>query len=230
MPLVMRDLAGDSMKLDVYKKWVENEVTALDPATLTDNWATAWAQTLSPMPMSGVYEHAALILAKWEFLGGLYTGASDTNAEDARAYARKFLPAYEPFQNLSGRPGVASDLFAMLRNRPLHGFTPASVLIEGTDEVVGWRINEPHLQTNGDGSVGIVSKELQDDFIASARQYVKYLAADAIEQNDPPKPPKERWRRGFWMRFSPVVKPADRANWNQEWFDEGFRRGLFTRP
>jgi hypothetical protein len=218
------------MKLDVYKKWVEDEVSAFDPAILTDNWATAWEKTLSPMAMSGVYEHAALILAKWECLGGLYNGANDTNAEDARAYARKFLPAYEPFQNLSGRPGVASDLFSMLRNRPLHGFTPASVLIENTDEVVGWRINAPHLQTNAEGSVGIVPKQLQDDFIASVRQYAKYLAADTIEPNDPPKPPKERWRRGFWMRFCPVVKKKDQPAQIQTWFNEGLKRRLFTQP
>ena len=42
------------MKLDVYKKWVDDEVGALDPAVLTDNWATAWEKTLSPMPTSGV--------------------------------------------------------------------------------------------------------------------------------------------------------------------------------
>ncbi len=218
------------MKLDVYKGWVESEVSGKDkdPALITNSWATAWNQTLSPMPTSGAYEHAALILSKWEFLGGLYNGASDTNAEDARAYARKFLPTYEPFQNLSGRTGVASDLFSMLRNRPLHGFTPASVLVERTDEVVGWRINEPHLVTNAEGSVGIMSGRLQDDFINSVRNYAKYLAADANDPRDPQGSPKERWRRGFWMRFCPVVKASDRQQWLQDWFAEGRQRGLYT--
>jgi hypothetical protein len=221
------------MKLDVYKTWVAGEVMAQDPAKLTDNWATAWEKTLSPMPTSGVFEHAALILAKWEFLGGLYNGARDTNAKDARAYARRFLPAYEPVHNLSGRPGVASDFFSMLRNRALHGFTPASVLIENTDEVVGWRFNDPHLahlQTNAEGSVGVVPKQLQDDFIASVRQYAKYLDADANEPGDPPKPPKERWRCGFWMRFCPVVKTKDKDTQIQTWFDEGLGLKLFTAP
>jgi hypothetical protein len=216
------------MKLHVYKNWVEREVRAHDPAVLTANWAIAWEQTLTSMLPTGVYEHAALILAKWEFLGGLYNGSGNTDAEDARAYARKFLPKYEPFQNLSGRVHVASDLFSMLRNRPLHGFTPASVLIENTDEVVGWRINEPHLQMNADGNIGIVPDVLQSDFIASMRQYANYLEADVIESGGPAKLPKERWRRGFWMRFCPIVRRSDQAQWTQDWFNEGLGRKLFT--
>ena len=46
----------------------------------------------------------------------------------------------------------------------------------------------------------------------------------------PLKTPKERWRRGFWMRFCPVVKREAQSALTQTWLNEGLHRGLFTRP
>ena len=117
------------------------------------------------MRESGVYEHAALILAKW---------------------------------------------------------------VENTDEVVGWRMNELISRRMQRATLGSCPPQPQDDFIASVRTHAKYLATDAIERNDPPKLPKECWRRGFWMRFRPLVKNQDQQQWYVDWFNEGARSNLFT--
>jgi hypothetical protein len=142
------------MQLIFYANWAQGQVdqTQVDPANpappdqVIRNWAAMWNITLSALynPAAGVtaaYEHASLVVARWEFLGALYRGTSgNTDVADARAYADRFLAAaYGPLHNLSGTcaPG-GSEFFSVFRNKSLHGFTPASVYRRRDGEAFGW--------------------------------------------------------------------------------------------
>jgi hypothetical protein len=212
------------VKLGEYADRVEDEhVCGRVPWELTAAWGRGWDLVLSLLERSAVHEHVALTFAKCEFLGGLLTGHGESNVTHALAYIRRFMPHYSPYHDLGRHKTAKSDLFNMLRNGPLHGVTPAGVHMDGQDEVIGWRIGEgPHLTSTADGSLRIVPSELRRDFVESVRQYADYLRQDA---HDPSFAglPTQRWRRSFWMRFSPAWYPT--AKWEQE----GLRRGVFPK-
>ncbi|HEV3189163.1 MAG TPA: hypothetical protein VGY54_01630 [Polyangiaceae bacterium] len=219
------------MQLIRYTNWVESQVNQLTPPQVMQNWGAMWKNTLSalynPPTITAVYEHASLVVARWEFLGALYRGtAGNTGVEDARAYADRFLSAYRPLHNLTGAcPTKRSEFFSVFRDRCLHGFTPAGVFqrLHSNGDVFGWSIGAhpagAHRQLDVAGNVQIDSATLQEEFTRSIADYVAYLIAN----NDPgfPLSPQERWRKGCWGRFCPVH--YDPRTWEQE----GRNRGLY---
>ena len=212
------------MKLSDYADRVEKDhVCGRVPWELTAGWGAVWNQVLSLLEGSAVHEHAALTFAKCEFLGGLLAGAAKSDVAHALTYARRFMPRYDPYHDLGDHKHVQSDLFKMLRNAPLHGFTPAGVHADGHDEVIGWRIGEgPHLTFTAQSSLRILPSELRSDFVASVYEYADYLRQDARDAALAGLP-TQRWRRSLWMRFSPAWYPT--AAWEQE----GLKRGVFPR-
>ncbi len=214
------------MLLANYAEWAENEVTKMDPVDLTRGWAGAWGRTLEAMRTLGVYEHAALVVAKWEFLGGLYKGSETTDVKEARLFAGRFLqkhiePKYVDVHDLSGRCATdGSDFFTMLRNKPLHGFTPAAIFREPAD-VIAWSIpTELHLEKNAENNLCVSSISLQRQLVESADEFASYLATDKDGLGGGTNP-KERWRRGFWARYCPAYYPR------VDWMMDGHSRGLF---
>jgi hypothetical protein len=219
------------MQLAVYANWVQGEVNQLTPDQVMRNWGAMWNNTLTQLynlaaGVTAVYEHAAMVAARWEFLGALYLGSSGkTDVAGARQYADKFLPAYGPLHNMSGagQPGQ-SEFFSVFRNKCLHGFTPAGVWrAAGGGDVVGWSIgaHQPgaHLQYNAAASLQVDSASLQAQLIQSISDYSAYLAANADAAF--PLTPQARWKKGFWGRFCPVNFAP------KVWEQDGRTRGLY---
>jgi len=190
-----------------------------------------WSTTLSALynpravpAITAVYEHASLVVARWEFLGGLYGGTStDTDVSDARTYADRFLGVYGLLHNLSGmRQSHESEFFSIFRNKSLHGFTPAGVHRPATGDVYGFTVGyQPaaHLQVTPGLTLQIDSATLQQDFARSVADYADYLAANVDVAFA--ATPQDRWKKGFWARFRPINYA--RADWVQD----GRRRGLY---
>jgi hypothetical protein len=215
------------MQLVAYANWVHGQVNQQPPPQFTRNWGLAWDATFTAMRAGGAYEHAALIVAKWEFLGALYQGsAEDTDVKDARAYADKFLPQYAPLHNLSGAcPPGDSEFFSVYRNKCLHGFTPAGVyrFPAAGGDVFGWSLGlhsaTAHRQVTAALDVQVDSAGLQAELFQSIIDYADYLLANVDATF--PVSPQERWKKGFWGRFRPVHYPRN------VWEQEGRIRGLF---
>ena len=212
------------MNLRDYADSVEmNQVCSHVPWELTAHWGREWDEVLSLLERRAVHEHVALTFAKCEFLGGLLIGDGKNEASHALAYARRFMRRYDSYHDLGQHKGAASDLFKALRNGPLHGFMPAGVHMHGQDDVIDWRIGEgPHLSFTAEGSLRIVPSALRSDFVTSVRDYADYLRRDAPDPTFPGLP-TQRWRRSFWMRFSPAWYST------AAWEKEGLKRGVFPR-
>jgi hypothetical protein len=198
------------MQFADYADKVQQEVTQGPPDQVTRNWGAMWNTMLSalynPPAITAVYEHASLIVARWEFMGGLYRGSSPTSVADARAYADRFLRGYASVHNLSGlrQPGE-SEFFSIFRNKSLHGFTPAGVHRPVPGDVYGWTIgHQPaaHLHVNAGLTLQIDSATLQQDFTQSVADYAAYLTTNVDATF--PMTPQERWKKGFWARFCPL--------------------------
>jgi hypothetical protein len=215
------------MKLQHYADWAQKEVTKLSPEAWVRSWAKQWRKTLSAIRKPGPYEHLSIIVARWEFLGGLYTGSADTGVEDARAWTIRFMSpirsGYARIHNLSGQPKTQrsrSEFFAAYRNRVLHGYTPVAIY-RSTKGVTGWWIpSRPHLEKTIRGSLRISSASLQVDFIKALERFALYLGTNRYNSRFRGKP-QELWRRSFWMRFQPLNYSRDK------WRTEGKDRGLF---
>lgn len=191
------------MRIVDYASWASGQVMQLSPDQFTKNWATAWDCTLTAMRATGVYEHIALLISKWEFLGGLLLGSSTSSVAEARAYADRFLPQYYLLHNLSGGcPATGSELFSAFRNKALHGFTPSAISLPNSC-VATWTIPaHPNGAITCADEILIDSASIQDDFIKSMSAYASYLAMNVDVAY--PLSPQERWRRSFWCRFNPV--------------------------
>jgi hypothetical protein len=113
-----------------------------------------------------------------------------------------------------------SEFFSMLRNKPLHGFTPAGVLTNAND-VVAWGVGSTatHLAM---GPKGILVDSVQlaldlcnsmDAFANVLDQNTEGVVVDVTSRLNPvsTKPPRDRWVRGFWARFCPIGHV--KANW-----------------
>jgi hypothetical protein len=218
----------DAVRLALYADWVQGQVNQLTPDQVTRSWGAMWNVSLSALynplaapPVTAVYEHASLVVARWEFLGALYQGtAGDSGVGDARGYADRFLPAgFAQLHNLSGAcQAGGSEFFAVFRNKSLHGFTPAGVYrfpVAGGD-VFGWSIGAHpaanHRQLDALLNVQLDSATLQAEFVQSVSDYADYLGANVDAAF--PLSPQQRWKKGFWGRFRPVN--YDRAVWEQE--------------
>jgi len=166
----------------------------------------------------GLFEVTAIVISRWEFLGGLYCGETGerTDVRHAAAYARRFLPKYAHTHNMSGDSSATDDtceLFSMLRNKPLHGFTPAGVATNDKKGVVAWNVgaNATHLSLAGPG-IQVDCLTLIEDLCKSMEDYAVVLDHDmepaAIGSNTnlvvDPRSPRKRWLRAFWARFRPI--------------------------
>jgi hypothetical protein len=208
-----------------YAEFVRAQVKSLTPGDSMRAHAAGWRNVLddiyragkNPNAPGGLFEVTAIVVSRWEFLGGLYSGETEkTDVKHAAAYARRFLPKYNHTHNLSGQPNPSDDtceLFAMLRNKPLHGFTPAGVFANSRTGVVTWAIgaSTTHL--------ALVPAGIQVDCLTLAEDLCKSMEdfATVLDQNTEamvvgskttlvadPRPPRDRWIRAFWARFCPI--------------------------
>jgi hypothetical protein len=214
------------MLLADYADWVEREVTKRKPHAHVRKWVKQWDKTLTALRKHGPYEHLSIIVARWEFLGGLYAGVGDTNARHARDWVVKFLhpvrAAYSTVHNLSGTAQPhESEFFSVYRNKPMHGYTPAAVFV-APDNVIGWWVSsKPHLGRTTRGSLRISSSVLQRDLENSMEEFAVYLKANTGSPV-PPKDPRDLFCRSFWMRFQP------HGYGEKVWETEGRKRTVFT--
>ncbi len=180
----------------------------------------AWAGNPDRAPNmgGGLYEVTAIVVARWEYLGGLYLGRS--KGENAACqYVSRFLPKYDVLSNLSGKPrdksALRSDFFTLFRDRTLHQFTPSGVKKHSKDEVLGWSIGQggPHLVVGDSIHVDVLA--LCDDLCDSMLNFAQYLDSSLEELED--RQPQLRWKRGMWLSFCPHEMDP------QEWISLGVR-------
>ena len=215
-----------------YADWAAREVLLPSPhKIIQDDWIPNWRRTLRAIQgAGGVFELLSIICARWEFLGSLYLGTTkDTSSTEAVEYVSHFLSPlnqnYRMIHNMSGQCTNGSDFFSMLRNKPLHGYTPAAVAVRGGTEVIAWwigsdaRAQKYHLQIR-DGVMHVDGSKFLSEFLASLDRFCLYLVQDQDIIDG--RTPSDRWRRGFWARFKP--KYMEKSIWMQE----GYERGIPT--
>ncbi len=207
-----------------YASFARDEIMLRTPPTSMREHAAGWRNVLpdiyragkNPSAPGGIFEVTALVISRWEFLGGLYCGETmKTDAKHAVAFARRFLPKYDHVHNLSGDPSLAlyqSEFFGMLRNKPLHGFTPAGVLTYDGQGVMGWGTGSTttHLAVVP-GGVLVDCLELAEDLCKAMEDFADVLDTDAETVPKDNRRPCDRWKRAFWARFCPIGK--GRAAW-----------------
>ncbi len=215
-----------------YADWVHGQVD-VDPSVQTRQWSSEWKRlhdALSPPEVNGIFEFASIVVARWEFLGGLYLGKGTTKAVDAREYMREFLvpenPLYAGVENLVTNPAPDRlDFFTMLRNKPLHGLHPTAIAGPDAKQVVTWWIGftgiQPgqHLMVSADGELHIDCNLLFAELQGSMERYAQYLYEDTHLINA--VNPTTRWRRGYWERFAPKFMPG--PDWTQLGRDRGVK-------
>jgi hypothetical protein len=214
------------MTMAAYAQFAHDQVMNRSPGDAMRGYAAGWRNVLddiyragkNPDAPGGQFEMTGLVVSRWEFLGGLYCGATGkTDVKHAAVYARRFMPKYDALHNLSGSPGCGTDcseFFTMLRNKPLHGFTPAAVKMHNQDEVLAWGIGDApgqHLAIEPSG-VLIDCPTLANDLCGSMDAYADVLDINTetpviglnSELTPDPHDPQARWKRCFWARFCPV--------------------------
>lgn len=218
--------------VDWYADWVHGQVD-VDPSVQTRHWSSEWNKlrdALSPPEVNGIFEFASIVVARWEFLGGLYLGKADTDVTAAREYMREFLapvnPAYLEVENLVQNPTQNGlDFFTMLRNKPLHGLNPAAVATQDAEHVVTWWIGfsgieaQQHLRVDKDGALHVDCNLLFAELQESMEAYAQYLDLDTHEIDG--ATPKDRWRRAYWNSFKPKFMPD--LKWKQKGTDRGLQ-------
>jgi hypothetical protein len=227
---------------DFYADWVQKQILGDDlkgtPSGWIDKHRDGWRAVLAGVVnASGVFEVPALVISRWEFLGGLYRGNTTvkTDGQDAIAYAGRFLtqvnPDYAGVHNYGHRPNQnanQSDLFSMFRNKPLHGVHPAGINMHDNSGVLGWLVDlKPtggtHLTLVGN-NVHIDGSRLISEFLDSMTSFSDYLNVDRTDNQDVDllevKTPQERWLRAHWARYCP-------HGWNLgQWMTLGLARGI----
>jgi hypothetical protein len=220
------------MPLAEYADWVSREVLSPSPhERIRDDWIPKWSRTLKAVQgAQGIFELVSIICARWEFLGSLYLGTTqNTSSEEAVEYVSRFLSPlnhnYRMIHNISGQRTTGSEFFSMLRNQPLHGYTPAAISVHGGRQVVAWWIGsdeqaqEYHLQIRN-GVMHVDANKFLSEFLASLDRFRIYLVQDQDIIDG--RTPSDRWRRGFWARFKPKYMERD------TWMQEGYERGIPT--
>jgi len=207
-----------------YASFARDEIMLRTPSASMREHAAGWRNVLpdiyragkNPIAPGGIFEVTALVISRWEFLGGLYCGeTTKTDVKHAVAFARRFLPKYDHVHNLSGASNRAldqSEFFGMLRNKPLHGFTPAGVLTHDGQGVMGWGMGSTstHLAVVS-GGVLVDCLQLAEDLCKSMDDFADVLDKNTETRPDDSRSPCDRWKRAFWARFCPIGK--GRAEW-----------------
>ncbi len=214
-----------------YARFVCDEVFKRTPGNSMREHAAGWRNVLRDIYWAGVskekqvpgasggglFEVTAIVISRWEFLGGLYCGETEkTDVKHAAAYARRFLPQYNNVHNLSHDPNCSDDIcefFGMLRNKPLHGFTPAGVFTHDKKGVMAWNLGASvtHLTLAPQG-VLVDCLTLAEDLCKSMEDFSLVLDRDsepaAVGTNTTlivdHRSPGKRWIRAFWARFCPI--------------------------
>jgi hypothetical protein len=216
----------------IYVKFAREPVLGVEPGEQVRGWARVWTSLFGAMAeQNALFDVVGLVIARWEFLGGLYRGSDGgTGVADALAYSRKFLfPVNRNYANtekLVDRtdPSERFDLFTMLRNKPLHGLVPAGVATEDCAKVVTWWMGfsgisaANHMTVDVDGGLHVDAREMCAELARSMNLFADYLDAntDVIDGRSP----QARWRRGFWARFQPKFMPGP------EWMALGVAEGV----
>lgn len=197
-----------------YVEFVRDQVFSKSPAARVEEWLIEWADLFERIAKLHPIVTASLIIARWEFLGALYLGsAKDTSHSEVRAYVERFLvpinDAYSQVHDLvdqaSGSSG--SDLYSMLRNKPLHGYVPAAIADTSSKGLVTWWIGgtgiepEMHLRVDRYGGLHIDSVAMSRELIDSLKDFAEYLRQDC----DPMAKgsPTELWTTALWAKYRP---------------------------
>lgn len=227
---------------DVYAAWVATQIFGDNLDETPGGWLRkhrdGWHNVFSGIVQaSGVLELPALVISRWEFLGSLYRGNIDsTGCLDAVVFAKRFLERvnhqYSQVHNLTGRPNQQlnqSDMFMMIRNKPLHGANPAGIETDAADGVATWRIGpgptgHTHLALDQQGSLHVDGTQLYEELLDAMTLFAEYLDQNTERQGDQiigNHLPACRWNRAFWGRFKPHAKDNLAA-----WMMRGVQHGI----
>jgi hypothetical protein len=216
------------MKLADYRNWVQGEVNkhCAEPHVCVRGWADTWAVSLGRLiEVHAGFELASLVIARWEFLGSLLIGHTKPMSDQgqALAYATAFL---EPLNSRYGAKHptiiphmkIAEILFRMLRNKSLHGFTPAPLYDPATDRVIGWWMDttglaREHLQFHPQTeALQIDGQTLRDELVDSMRAFASHLETNAKTRRG--TFPREDFTNGFAWRLYPHVPSGATLPWS----------------
>ncbi len=203
-----------------YAWWVITQLRGEDlrvtPGEMVRRHAAGWRNVFAGIvAASAVLELPALVVSRWEYLGSLYRGNINdvTNYTDAMAFSDRFLAEvnglYRQVHTVSGRQ--PSDVFTMIRNKPLHGANPAAIEAADGSGVIGWWIapgdtGGTHLAVDPLGKLHINGTQLYEELLSAMGLLADYLDANT-ERGGPgtlsQHLPQERWLRAAWARFKP---------------------------
>lgn len=220
------------MKIDDYRNGAERltDEHCTTPAQTVRNWAASWRNIFRLLLEGrvepggehigrGIFEPCALVIARWEFLGSLFTGHDGrSNRVQSLAYADQFLvPVNARYgeRHPTIAPGwtVAQLLVQMMRNGSLHGFTPSGVYDDASDSCIAWAIDYElpdrtrHLHFDG-GSLLVDGGLLLTEFIESMQLFATHL--DENRPTPDGKLPVDNFREGYRWRLFPA-KANDRG-------------------
>jgi hypothetical protein len=230
---------------DEYATWVATQLKGpgLDetPGDWTRRHIPAWREVFAKIVAAdAVLELPGLVVSRWEYLGSLYRGHTGerTGCEEAVAFSTRFLehvnPLYRGVHNLTGRNAQQanqSDIYMMIRNKPLHGASPAAIQAADGSGVVTWWIaagdtGGTHLAIDPTGRLHVNGTKLYEELLEAMKLFADYLdqntkekaGGDAITNHLP----QERWLRAAWARFKPHGHPG------ATWMARGIEHGIPT--
>jgi hypothetical protein len=218
------------MLIGTYADWVRGEVLGKAPEDWMATWRRGWQGVFDALvQQEAIFELISIVSARWEFLGALYEGTEGkSDVAQAIAYVAKFLEPinrdYAGIHNMTGSRAGGSDFFTMLRNKPLHGMTPAAAAIPGDREVIGWQIGvhlpspREHLKMDAEKRIGVDGTKLRDELLSSMDDFRAYISQNADQLHG--RLPADRWKRGFWARFTP------RNVSTKKWMSQGYGRDI----
>ena len=218
--------------ISAYENFAKKQVLGVLPGKQVRCWKNGWLSLFRAMAdQNAIFDVAGLVIARWEFLGGLYSGTDEgTGYRAALAYSRRFLIPmngnYATVEKLvdCADPADRFDLFTMLRNKPLHGVVPAGIATEDNKGVVTWWIGftgilpGSHMTVDADGGLHVDANKLCEELGQSMLAFADYLDADSDQIRG--RLPQARWQRGFWARFQPKFMPA------KDWMARGVALGV----
>jgi hypothetical protein len=227
---------------DEYANWVATQIKGAELSETPGDWTRrqipGWRNVFAKIvEADAVLELPALVVSRWEYLGSLYRGHTGerTGCEEAVAFSTRFLervnPLYRGVHNLTGRPvqqANQSDIFMMIRNKPLHGANPAAVQAADGSGVVAWWIGagdtgHTHLAVDPAGKLNVNGTKLYEELLDAMTLFADYLdtntekgGADTITNHLP----QDRWLRAAWARFKPHGHPG------AAWLTRGLAHGI----
>jgi len=200
-----------------YINWAYKELKREVPhERILNDWYVNWKRNLRALNKAhAIFEVAAIVFSKCEFLGSLYAGTiNNSNWQDFKLYLDKFFkPEYKKLHKISSSRDINSEIYSVFRNKILHSGQPVGIKDNG--QIIGWwmgygsSLRRNHLKIASNGNLNIHCRILVNDFLESMDKYIKYLKQNKGTLHK--KNPATRWKEAFWSTFCPLY--YDKKKW-----------------